>query len=117
MLFDNNRRKDSPNTILTTCLNRRAVGVPEGHERRLHQLREEDIFTDQHKLGVMVAAALAVTGWLCMLHHAEHRDHQTWNNNRVQVIEEERPDPSGLVDVQVFMRLRQKTNQIFLDQL
>lgn len=67
-------------TLLTTCLCSRGVWVPESNQCRLHQLREEDVLTHQHKLSVAVAARLAVRGHapVRMLDHTVNWDHQTW---------------------------------------
>ncbi|TNN70247.1 hypothetical protein EYF80_019461 [Liparis tanakae] len=57
-------------------------------ERRLHQLREEDILVDQHKLSVAVAVTPAVArhahahAHVHVLHHAVDWDHQTWQTER-----------------------------------
>lgn len=56
--------------------------VSKSNQCRLYQLCEQDVFTNQHKLGVAVTTPLTVAchSHVCMLHHTVDRDHQTWRN-------------------------------------
>lgn len=84
-------------TLLTTCLYSWAVRVSQSDQYRLHQLCEEDVFTNKHKLSVTAAVPLAVTGYahICMLHHTVDGDHQTWQTDTERVIGEEGKAPLG----------------------
>lgn len=72
------------------------MGVSQSDQGRLHQLREEDILMNQHKLGVTVAVPLTVTGYahVCVLHHTVDGDHQTWGEG---VTGKEGLSPTGAV--------------------
>lgn len=74
-------------TLLTTCLYSWAVRVSQSDQCRLHQLCEEDILANQHKLSVTVAMALPVSSYahICMLHHTVDWDHQTCQRNTERV--------------------------------
>lgn len=71
---------------LTAGLHGRAVRVAQGHQGRLHQLREEHVPPHQHKLSVAVSMALGVAGscpaHIGVLHHAVDWDHQAFRRER-----------------------------------
>ncbi len=70
------------------CLGCRTVGVSKGEKCSLNQLSEEDVFPDQHELG-MFLPALSI--WyhpsIHLLHHAENWNHQTCNTGEQHGIE------------------------------
>lgn len=71
---------------LTVGLCGRAVGVAEGQQSRLHQLREEDILPDQDKLCVLLSSLTPVclNPSIRLLHHTEDWDHQTCGGRKQQ---------------------------------
>lgn len=91
-------------SLLTTCLYSWAVGVSQSNQCRLYQLCEGDIFTNQHKLSMMVAVALTVSNCasIFMLHHTVDWDHQTWQTNTERCKGKESWAQLELASVQVF---------------
>lgn len=98
-----------PRPLLTSCLYSRAVRVSKSNQCRLDQLSKEDIFTNQHELGVTVAPPLTVGGHchVCVLDHAVDWDHQTWHN------ETERASYSACVQLVVAQVLAALHNAFF----
>ena len=69
---------------LTVGLSSRAVGVAEGQQSRLHQLREENILPDQNKLSVLLSSLTSVclNPSIRLLHNTEDWNHQTCGEGR-----------------------------------
>lgn len=64
----------------------RAVGVAEGQQSRLHQLREEDVLPDQDELCMLLSslASVRLNPSVRLLHHTEDWNHQTCRGGKQQ---------------------------------
>lgn len=65
--------------INTLGLGRRAVRIPQGQERSLHQLAKKHIFPHQDKLGVFFSVVIFKRA-VQLLHDTKDRNHQTWRD-------------------------------------
>lgn len=81
-------KRDCGRLRLTVSLCGWAVRVAEGQQRRLHQLREENILPDQDKLGVLLSsfASVCLDASIRLLHHTEDRNHQTCGEKGLALI-------------------------------
>lgn len=67
------RKERRRNTLGLSC---RAVGIPQGQKRGLHQLAKKHIFSHQDELGVFFSVVIFKRA-IQLLHHTEDRNHQT----------------------------------------
>lgn len=75
------------NTLGLSC---GAVGIPQGQERGLHQLAKKYVLSHQDKLGVLFSVVIFQRA-VQLLHHAEDRNHQTWEDT----IQQQNMDVTG----------------------
>lgn len=85
--------------INTLCLSCGAVGVPQGQERRLHQLAEKHIFSNQDELCVFFSVVIFKRA-IQLLHHTKDRNHQTCRNK----IQEQNTNITKRISVTVMRR-------------